>query len=333
MFSSHLEALTRGPLAVPAKEKTIILLIGIVIGFFLGLLAARLGAHNGVVVPKEHDMRSSIVSRIQGLIEVTSLVRDKALSILRDMSTRHSVVANVSATASPGEPYCVPVSLYRFNRYRLFISSNASLDLYLRGEGGERLLVTLSKSYKRWLSVTRSGPYEVCTETHSPALLRILVEAWPPRNITNDPVFKALAIALWSAENLHYVSDPRGLDYVAPPEETLRTLSGDCDDFAVLLASMYLSIGLRAAVALVDTNNDGIADHAAALVELPLSKERLGEKIPAVLQFLGARYDGYTTVVAGNTTWLVIDPAMAYEGKEPWFITKPDYRIVYVITP
>lgn len=315
------------------REKVTVLVVGIVIGFLLGFLAARLSALNGATASGKHGTGDSIVSRIQGLIEVTPVVRDKALSILREMSTRHSVVVNVSDTASPGEPYCVPVALYRGNRYHLLVGSNSSLDLYLRGEGAEKLLATLTKSYEKWLSVPRSGAYEVCAETQSPAIIRVLVEAWPPRNITNDPVFKALAIAMWSAENLHYVSDPMGLDYVAPPEETLRTLSGDCDDFAVLLASMYLSVGLRAAVALIDTNNDGVADHAAALVEMPLGKKELGERIPAVLQFLGASYDGYTSATIGNTTWLVIDPAMAYQGKEPWFITEPVYRVVLVVHP
>ena len=320
-------------MAVPGREAALLVLIGIIIGFLLGFLAARLSVHNGATVLEKHGVGGSIVSRIQGLIEVTPVVRDKALSVLREMSTRHSVVVNVSDTTSPVMPYCIPVSLYRGNRYRLLVSSNTSLDLYLRGEGAERLLATLTKSYEKWLSVPHSGAYEVCAEPQSLARIRVLVEAWPPHNITNDPVFKALAIALWSAENLRYVSDPMGLDYVAPPEETLRTLSGDCDDFAVLLTSMYLSVGLRAAVALIDTNNDGVADHAATLVEMPLGKRELGERIPAVLQFLGASYDGYTLATIGNSTWLVVDPAMAYQGKEPWLVTKPSYKIVYIIEP
>ncbi len=99
-------------MAVPSRDAAL-LVLGIVIGFFLGFLAARLSAHNGSAASGNHSVENSIVSRIQGLIEVTPIVRDKALSILREMSTRHSVVANVSDTASLGEPYCVPVSLYR----------------------------------------------------------------------------------------------------------------------------------------------------------------------------------------------------------------------------
>ena len=317
---------------MPNREAILFLLLGLVVGFFLGLHVAEHGSRGSVL--SDNASSPSIVAQIRSLVGVTPTVRDKALSILREMATRHSVVANVSATISPGDPYCVPVSLYSGNRYHLVISSNASLDAYIRrSSDAEELVATLSKSIDKWLRVKTSGSYEVCVTAVSLASSRIVMEAWPPTNITDDPVFKALAIALWSAENLHYVSDPRGLEYVAPPEETLRTLSGDCDDFAVLLTSMYLSVGLRAAVALIDTNNDGVADHAASLVELPLSKEELGEKIPAILQFLGARYDGYTVAVIGNTTWLVIDPAMAYQGKEPWFITKPSYRIVYVIAP
>ncbi len=123
-----------------------------------------------------------------------------------------------------------------------------------------------------------------------------------------------------------------GLDYVAPPEETLRTLSGDCDDFAVLLTSMYISVGLRAAVALIDTNNDGVADHAATLVEVPLGKRELGERIPAVLQFLGASYDGYTSATMATPPGYN-RPSNGLQGKEPWLVTKPSYKIVYIVEP
>ena len=316
------------------SESLLLLLLGLVAGFVAGLLVASHTCTQGSV----HSSASSgptgpeaVINRIRGAIAVTPAIRDKALLILHDMAGRHSAVANSSAPLAPGERYCIPLSLYRWNRYRVELSSNSSVDVYLRGKGTSLLLATLAKRYEEWLRVSRSGSYEICVEAAEPANVRLLVEAWPPSNITNDPVFKTLAIAVWAAENLHYVSDPLGLDYVAPPEETLRTLSGDCDDFAVLLTSMYISVGLRSAVALIDTNNDGAPDHAATLVELPYSSTVLREKIPAVLQPLGAQYDGYTTAHVGNSTWLVIDPAMAYQGKEPWLVLKQPYKIIYII--
>ena len=46
------------------------------------------------------------------------------------------------------------------------------------------------------------------------------------------------------SERLKYVSDPRKDDYIAQPKETWDVGGGDCDDSAILLASMYESIGL-----------------------------------------------------------------------------------------
>jgi len=51
-------------------------------------------------------------------------------------------------------------------------------------------------------------------------------------------------------ENWRYVSDPRGQDYFAPANETIKVgLAGDCDDFAILMASLIEAIGGGARVA------------------------------------------------------------------------------------
>jgi Ca2+/Na+ antiporter len=41
----------------------------------------------------------------------------------------------------------------------------------------------------------------------------------------------------------NYVSDPKGHDYIATASESLRYLSGDCDDHSVLMAACIKSIG------------------------------------------------------------------------------------------
>lgn len=43
--------------------------------------------------------------------------------------------------------------------------------------------------------------------------------------------------------NIEYISDPRGLDYMAKPSETLTVGAGDCDDHAILLAALIDAIG------------------------------------------------------------------------------------------
>lgn len=52
--------------------------------------------------------------------------------------------------------------------------------------------------------------------------------------------------AIWRhvKRNWRYVSDPRGSEYFAPANETIEAgLAGDCDDFAILLASLIEAIG------------------------------------------------------------------------------------------
>lgn len=41
----------------------------------------------------------------------------------------------------------------------------------------------------------------------------------------------------------NYVSDPKGKDYIATASESIRFLSGDCDDHAILMAACVKSIG------------------------------------------------------------------------------------------
>ena len=55
----------------------------------------------------------------------------------------------------------------------------------------------------------------------------------------------------WLADRWRFVADPKGLERVTTPHQLLldfqrtATLAGDCDDVAVLAASMGLIAGLR----------------------------------------------------------------------------------------
>ncbi|MCC9167950.1 transglutaminase [Pontibacter harenae] len=48
--------------------------------------------------------------------------------------------------------------------------------------------------------------------------------------------------------NWRYVNDPVGLDYYSPPTESIGLLAGDCDDYAILMASSIMAIGGEARV-------------------------------------------------------------------------------------
>lgn len=48
--------------------------------------------------------------------------------------------------------------------------------------------------------------------------------------------------------NWKYVNDPLGMDYYSPPTESMGLLAGDCDDYAILMASAVMSIGGEARI-------------------------------------------------------------------------------------
>ncbi|MEM0506555.1 MAG: transglutaminase domain-containing protein [Thermosphaera sp.] len=151
----------------------------------------------------------------------------------------------------------------------------------------------------------------------------------------NDPVYKTMAIAHWVGSNVKYVSDPNGFEYVAPPLETLRVRAGDCDDFAVLLASLYESIGLDAVIGLVDTNGDGVVDHAATMVYLNMDPDSLLNAMKKYELVFNVRIKSlsYFTGIKNVSTglWLIVDPPMADVKQEPWSISHRPYNLDCII--
>lgn len=66
-----------------------------------------------------------------------------------------------------------------------------------------------------------------------------------------------------------YVNDPHGAEYFAKASETIANdYSGDCDDFAIVLASMVTAIGGEARVVLMDGPEGGHA-YAEACIRMP----------------------------------------------------------------
>ena len=68
------------------------------------------------------------------------------------------------------------------------------------------------------------------------------------------------------------VGDGRpGPDYFQTPEETLKEQAGDCEDFAILFASLLNYYGYIAFVGDIDCDGDGEVDHATCLLYAPES--------------------------------------------------------------
>jgi heme/copper-type cytochrome/quinol oxidase subunit 4 len=62
-------------------------------------------------------------------------------------------------------------------------------------------------------------------------------------NYENWTIIQSFAIFKEINSRWNYVSDPKGHDYIAKATESLRYLSGDCDDHSIFIAACIKSIG------------------------------------------------------------------------------------------
>jgi hypothetical protein len=168
------------------------------------------------------------------------------------------------------------------------------------------------------------------------------VQETPAEIEANAAIWKIWKINQWVANNISYVSDPRGHNYYAFAHETLQVRGGDCDDFAILLASMYEAVGLDAAIATIDTDDDLILDHMTCLVYYQGDGEAFIEEETAILQSVGLPpqvrviyFDpvGSKILPQKYTTgiWIVADPTMAMKPDKIGYVIHKPYKATSVI--
>ncbi|MBQ3732476.1 MAG: transglutaminase domain-containing protein [Bacteroidales bacterium] len=120
-----------------------------------------------------------------------------------------------------------------------------------------------------------------------------------------------------------YVNDPKGKhDYVAYASESIfNSLSGDCDDFAVLMASCVIAIGGEASVVVAYRANE-----AHAYAEVCISNFDTQD----VLDIIKARFPQYTIDEIhiknhDGKQWLNLDWQASYPGGPYWEGTRSIY--------
>jgi transglutaminase-like putative cysteine protease len=214
------------------------------------------------------------------------------------------------------------------------IESSAPVDFYVLNEANFQRFES-GPSFSYYTKPSRIGVYSSAFEWMSPergtyylvvyakygsthVKLRVEVASKPlietfPSGIRDRDAWYIWIVNAWVAKNIHYVPDPN-FELVQNPEETLRLRAGDCDDVAVLIASIYNALGLRTKFALVDTNGDWKIDHIAALVHYSGTTKNFldSEEIIALTAGLISRLpDKYTTTYLEDGKegiWIVADP-------------------------
>lgn len=82
-------------------------------------------------------------------------------------------------------------------------------------------------------------------------------------------------------DRIKYVQDPRGLEMIQTPPRTLEIGTGDCDDKAILLATLLETVGFRTRFEAVGMN-DGPYSHVLMAVHLGRGWVPLETIIPGV---------------------------------------------------
>ncbi len=152
-----------------------------------------------------------------------------------------------------------------------------------------------------------------------------------PYNIEDREAWYIWIINVWVAKNIHYIPDPN-FELVQDPKQTLRLRAGDCDDVAVLMASMYQAVGLKTKFAEVDTDGDGKIDHITVLVYYHgTPKEFLDseETIAFMAGLISRLPDEYSVryIKGNNGIWIIADPLFSESNYCVGMIEHEPYKI------
>jgi transglutaminase-like putative cysteine protease len=177
----------------------------------------------------------------------------------------------------------------------------------------------IAKSFTPMDPVTRNTAVKIAARTEGPFHVEQVAEIW--NAVRRD----------WK-----YVNDPEGREYFATATETIQNgYIGDCDDFAIALASMVSAIGGKARVVLMDGPRGGHAyaeacvqgepkKVAAALTKHYKNRWRryISGAIPTTIAFRSSE----ECPIWLNLDWNSVVPGGAYEP-EVWAVAVyPDAR-------
>jgi hypothetical protein len=144
----------------------------------------------------------------------------------------------------------VPESTLRFN-----FSIVSSVSDYC---GSSTQLIS-NETYELFSKLSNSAAYLDAIEPDENSLRSTAtsqIDSWGCHGTDTTCVVNSLFYLV--ADNISYVSDPRGVEKIQSPDETVSIGGGDCEDLAILLISYLENLGVKTYLVLGD-------DHAYAL--------------------------------------------------------------------
>ncbi|NCO96921.1 MAG: hypothetical protein COY38_02140 [Candidatus Aenigmarchaeota archaeon CG_4_10_14_0_8_um_filter_37_24] len=159
---------------------------------------------------------------------------------------------------------------------------------------------------------------------------------------TNSDIWKIWKIHKWLQDNINYVSDPLGKEYIAFPNETVSLKSGDCEDFGILASSLYEAVGLDAGVVFVDTDGDGDSDHLMGIVYYPGNSSQFISQEQEILGLNNIKSPSgsvkvlyFNPVIFGSKytqgIWVAVDPLFIQYKDMVGYIDHTPYDSVYFL--
>jgi len=124
-----------------------------------------------------------------------------------------------------------------------------------------------------------------------------------------------------------YALDPGLFEYPRYPVETLVDLVGDCEDTAILYASLVRTLGQGALIVAVDTDRDGTADHMVTFVPVD---QAYADAVSCPNGCAGSfwNYGGSLYALAETA----VDGAYLPLGCDPWGLQEPDLKEIWDVS-
>jgi len=150
-----------------------------------------------------------------------------------------------------------------------------------------------------------------------------VVSPYASTGLEREKLLQVAALFEYVKSRVNYISDPIAMrngvkelgDFLASPAETLQIGGGDCDDQALLMASLLSAVGLENRILFVSSPTNG----AHLLTEFSVDAS-LASEVPAILEGFYAQNTrvpdsrSYLPFVVNDRVWLMADTTRDYVG-------------------